>query len=308
MMGPGRRSLIVATLAVAPSATAQVAPQTPPVFDSKVEMVWVDAFVTRGGLHVPGLTAKDFELKDNGVRQQVELVSTGSVPLLAVLAFDTSGSVAGEKLAALQAAGEAFLGGLRPDDEAALLTFSEEIQWLAGPTRDKGSVWHALARLRAGGATAALDALYASLVLPKTEARHLVVLFSDGQDNLSWLGEGQVRAAALRSNALIHVVGLHESQVVVPGGRGQPLPVPEPHHVRTLRDIAEATGGRFWVADSPERIRSAFAALAEAMNQRYVLRYEPQNVKRQGWHRVELRVPGRKVDVQTRQGYWSSAR
>jgi len=287
---------------------AQAPPPPRPVFGVKVETVYVDAFVTRGGQPLPGLLASAFELKDNGVVQSLEVVATESLPLLAVLAFDTSSSVAGEKLAALRSAGEAFLDGLRPADEAALLGFCEEIEWFAKPTQDKAEVRRALQSLRAEGATAVFDALYASLRLPRSEARHLVVLFSDGEDNLSWLGERQVRAAAERSNALIHVVGLRQPQGPRSWNLTRPPESQEPEHIRALRQIAETTGGRFWEAESPDRLRSAFAAIAEAMNHRYVLRYQPQRVQSQGWHRIELSLRGHTGNVQARRGYWVAGR
>ena len=79
---------------------------------------------------------------------------------------------------------------------------------------------------------------------------------------------------------------------------------PEPDHIRALRQIAEASGGRFWGADSPERLRRAFAEIADAMGHRYILRYEAQGVKRDGWHRIEIKLRAQKGDVQARHGYW----
>jgi VWFA-related protein len=289
--------------------------QAPPVFGVKVETVYVDVFVTHRGQHVAGLRAEDFDLKDNGARQRVELVAAESVPLLALLVFDTSGSVAGEKLTALRTSGRAFLEGLRPGDEAALLTFSHEIEWRAGPSADRAAIVRALDGVRADGATSAMDALFAGLTLPETRARTLVLLFSDGEDNLSWLGEDEVRAAAERSNALIHVVTVQESRPRMNPGAGASSVLQgyaglagEPEYVRALRRIAEATGGRLWEAESPDRIRGAFAAIAEAMNQRYILRYEPAGVKRPGWHQIEVDLRGKKGDVHARRGYWVGAR
>ncbi len=71
-----------------------------------------------------------------------------------------------------------------------------------------------------------------------------------------------------------------------------------------LRQIAEATGGRFWWADSPERLRRVFAEIADAMSHRYILRYEPQGVKREGWHRIDIKLRGQKGDLQARRGCW----
>jgi VWFA-related protein len=275
------------------------------VFPSSVESVYVDVFVSRGGQPIAGLQASSFELKDNGVRQAAELAAAESMPLRAVLVFDTSSSVVGERLAALKAAGEAFLNGLRPADEVALVGFSEEITWLAPATTDKGAVRRALDRLEPAGATAAYDALYTAIALSEAGGRALIVLFTDGEDNMSVLGANQLLAVVERSNALVHAVGWRPPEATEPGPRSlTDAQISELDQTLALRQIAEATGGRFWAADSPERLRRAFAEIADAMSHRYVLRYEPQGVQPEGWHRIEVKLRGQKGEVQARHGYW----
>jgi VWFA-related protein len=275
-------------------------PPAPPVFRSQVEAVYVDVFVTRSGQPVPGLGASDFELRDNGVTQRLELLSAESRPILAVLVFDTSSSMEGERLTALRSAGEAFLGGLRPADQAALVAFSEQITWLAEPTTDKVAVRRALAGLRAEGATSVFDALYAAITMSDRSVRPLIVLFTDGEDNGSWLDERQLRAMVQRSNALVHVVGWRPLPAVRSGSMVLVPSESEP----ALREIAEASGGRFWGADSPARLQVAFAAVADAMRHRYVLRYQASGQKREGWHRIDVRLRAGKGEVQVRRGYW----
>jgi VWFA-related protein len=287
-------------LGLALAATSPGRAQAPPVFRAQVEEVYVDVFVTRSGQPAPGLRAANFELKDNRVAQKLELLSAESHPILAIRVFDISSSMDGERLAALRAAGEAFLGGLRPADRAALVAFSDQITLLAEPTRDKVVVRAALASLRASGATSVFDALFAAITLSDRSLRPLVVLFTDGEDNTSWLGERQIRAMVERSNALVHVVGWRPPPHRQNGRLVPVLSASEP----VLREIAEASGGRFWGADSPERLKQAFSAVADAMRHRYVLRYEAQGVKREGWHRIEVRLKGTKGDAQTRRGYW----
>jgi Mg-chelatase subunit ChlD len=109
---------------------------------------------------------------------------------------------------------------------------------------DKTAVRRALDNLEAAGTTAAFDALYAAVALSEEAGRSLIVLFSDGEDNMSVLSEKQLVTAVERSNALVHTVGWREpalitAEITVPN---QALP--------PLRQIAEATGGRFWWADS----------------------------------------------------------
>lgn len=301
------------TLLAALLAGAIIAPAASqaPVFRAGVESVYVDVFVTRGGKPLEGLTAANFELKDDGRVQRPELLGMESMPLTTLLVFDTSDSVRGEKLEALRAAAGAFLDGLRPIDEVGVITFSEEVRWLARPTADREAVRRALTRLEAKGATAVWDALSAAMTLLPTAARSLVVVFSDGADNLSWLDAARVRAQAERSNALVQVVGFTPDTADRPVGFGMPGPftasVPgggHPAYVEDLRRIAEVTGGRFWAADSSARLGEAFRAIVEAMNARYILRFDPGPDARPGAHRIEVRLKGVKGDVRARQGYW----
>lgn len=136
---------------------------------------------------------------------------------------------------------------------------------------------------------------------------------------MSFLDEKQIATAVARSNALVHAVGWRgpagaaapaDMSGVTVGFRGLPVRSAEPEldQIVALRQIAEASGGRFWGPDSPERLRRAFAEIADAMSHRYVLRYEPQGVEREGWHRIGVKLRGRKGDVQARHGYWVAPR
>ena len=74
--------------------------------------------------------------------------------------------------------------------------------------------------------------------------------------------------------------------------------------MRALRLTAEMTGGRFWTAESPDRLRQAFAAIVASMNSRYILRFEPAAGAAPGWHPIQLRLRGAKGDVRARAGYF----
>jgi VWFA-related protein len=298
-----RRTIVVlAAVLAADGAHAQA----PLVFETRVESVYVDAFVTRNGQPVSGLEAESFEVRDEGAVRPFELVGSTSVPLTSVLAFDVSGSVAGTKLVALQKAGAAFLQGLADADEASLLTFNEELTWVVPPTTDKAAIARALGALRPRGGTALYDGLFAASALPSSPARTLVAVFSDGEDNISWLDEPRVKDALARSNALVHVVGFVDPPATLrfgQNGKKKAVPAFENRRVRALRNLAEATGGRFWGAGSDDELRVAFADIAASMRRRYLLRFEPAGGKA-GWHRLEVRLKGAKGEVQARPGYW----
>lgn len=291
-------------------AAAQLVPlllaQGPLVFGTSVETVNVDVFVTRKGAPLPGLRAEDFVVRDNGVPQRVELVDRAAVPTTAVLALDTSASVAGRKLALLRAAAGSFLAELRPRDEAALLAFDHRIQLRHEATTDRAAIRDALASLSAGGATSVIDALYFSLKRRWGTGLPLVVLFTDGEDSGSWLENDAVLQAARESKALLHVVGTEAGGLRLarsPKGAGF-APVPsEPGFVYLLRRAAEITGGAYWSVEGDDHLEAVFRRVLETADARYVLRYEPQGVARAGLHDLKVSVRRRGLEVRARKEY-----
>ena len=288
--------LVVVLLAAAPL------PQVP-TFSTGVEAVYVDVFVSDGKGPVTALTAADFELRDDDRRRPVEMVAVESLPLTSLLVLDTSGSVAGERLLRLETASRVLLHGLRPGDEAALLTFGHEIVVRVPPTSDLARLEAGLGGIKAGGSTALYDALYAGTMLTSGRGRFLLVLYTDGEDNLSWLDAQKVQRVLEESNVLVQAVGIVPPGGLPSGGLGRQRPL-EPSQVRVLRHLAEVTGGRFWPAASAATLADAFAAILESMRTRYVLRFDPDGERRPGLHRLEVKLTRRKGHVQCRRGYF----
>jgi hypothetical protein len=98
-----------------------------PSFSTKIAAVRVDVSVTQRGKAVPNLTAQDFEVRDNGVLQPVDLATFEQVALNVRLALDLSHSVSGERLRDVKAAGQAVLDGMPPNDKPLLLTFNHAV-------------------------------------------------------------------------------------------------------------------------------------------------------------------------------------
>jgi VWFA-related protein len=267
--------------------------QKPSVFEARVESVYVDVFVSDHGSPVEGLQAANFEVRDDGRLQTVELMGHGGAPLRIVLVLDRSDSVRGEKLAALKAAGHAFLLGLHPEDRTTLLTFSQEVRRHGAPGGDPRSLDQELDTIDGAGSTSVFDALFAAFLTIGAVDRGLIVLFSDGEDNFSWLRADEVRRVAERSNALLEVVAVR-------GGPGAG------EYQGILRTLAGATGGRVWEAEAASRLDEAFAHVLEAMRTRYVLRFEPAGVKGAGEHHLRVSLKGARGDVSCRTSYFRS--
>src|SRR5262245_11996473 len=100
-------------LAVAAAAPAAGVAAQQPSFSTRIDNVRVDVEVRRGDVVVSGLTASDFEVLDNGVPQQVEIVAPSAFPVSVVLALDTSASLHPREREHLTAAGTGVIDALR---------------------------------------------------------------------------------------------------------------------------------------------------------------------------------------------------
>jgi VWFA-related protein len=274
----------LACLTVGAPARAQL-----PTFSSKVEVVRVDVLVTQSGRPILGLRSSDFELRDNGVRQEIEFAALEKLPLRLILALDSSDSVAGVRMMHLRAACEAVLDRLQKEDEAALITFNHTLVLGSPFTSDLGRVRTALRAVAPGGETALVDALYAGMVLGEAgSGRGLMVAFTDGADTSSFLRSQEVQDVAKSSDVVVYPV--------TSGRNGRRL-------TSFLRGIADQTGGRLFEVESTPDLQKAFVAILDEFRQRYVLAFRPQSVTKGGWHRLDVLVKGRPFDVRARAGY-----
>ena len=283
---------------------------TAPRFRSGVEVVTVDALVTRRGRAVSNLAANDFELRDNGIVQEIDSVTIDDAPVSMLLALDTSNSVQGPTLDHLKRAALDAVDSLTKDDRAAIMTFSDAVtlraDWAAASTATRT----AIAGAAAGGSTSLYDAAYAALTLRDSlpGRRSFVLLFSDGGDNSSWLPARALLERARRSDAIVYVVTRRPPRPDVrleyrsgielwPGDGAFPSGRP------TMETLADVTGGQLFVADRADQLRTAFSAAVTQFRSRYLLRYRPHGVDAAGWHTIDLKLKKGEAIITARRGY-----
>jgi VWFA-related protein len=256
-------------------------------FSSRTLGVRVDVLVTEGRNPVGGLTAGDFELRDNGVAQHIEVVDANDVPVNAVLALDTSASLKGKRQTDLVGAAESLLDGLKPVDRAALTTFDHAVRPGIPLTGDLKAVRASLDRIEPQGQTSVMDGVFVALTETLDQpGRFLVVVCTDGSDTFSWLQPSEVIEIAKRSNAVIYAVTSADAK-----------------RSDALKQLADATGGQVLPVKSSDELRPAFQRILSEFRSRYVLAYTPEGVTPGGYHRIEVTVPHRRVSVKARPGY-----
>ncbi len=302
----------IAIALASPAGRDEVRGDAQQVFRSDVAMVRVDVLVTDDRRPVAGLRAGDFDVRDNGVPQDVQLVPAGTLPLDVYLAVDTSQSVAGPRLVALVDAASAVLAALGPRDRVTFLGFGHGLSLLAERTGDFDTVRQRLPELRAGGATSLYDAVLTSLLLREGEpSRALLLVFSDGRDTMSWTRPSDMLGVleAADVSAYVVSVGSQPSSSARSDITRHRRPVrPDTdlwlHHGPVLDLIASVGGGRVVPAERIDQLAVTFVQILDEYRQRYLLAYTPQGEPAAGWHQIDVRLKSRKGVVRARRGYF----
>jgi Ca-activated chloride channel family protein len=274
-------------------------------FGVEVRTVYADVFVTRDGQPVTGLTAPDFELYDNGVRQTIQLVDIDTVPLSVMLILDTSGSVSGQALEHLRAAAHAFVDGLEEKDEAALMIFAREMSLRQAFTHSWEDLHRAIDGPIRGGDTSVKDAFYTGLKLVEGRpGRPLILLFTDGLDNTSWLTQSEVLEVARASESIVYAVGVKPRHSIIWTNSGREQRRMDGDAGSFLKTITSNTGGTVSYTESTAELQRLFVSILEEMKTRYLLSYQVEGALQEGWHDLRINVIGDKADdVRARAGY-----
>ena len=295
------RAVVLIVLAAIAGARAQQ-----PAFKVQTEVVRIDVLVERNGNPVAGLTANDFTVEDNGVRQRVTLLpATETVTFATVL--DVSGSMTPRQLRNAEAGVRAVMAALHDRDRHALYAFAGEIRQIALPAGRESVAVESIAKaLRETGGThtSLQDALFAAIVQAGVEpGPKVAAVLTDGRDNTSWLGAQSVIDAATRHETVIYPVAVRGDSPQYPFGVP---PMAADDGLRLLQVIADRTGGRLIHADWSRDLAPVFDALVREYRQRYVLGFTPERVASgDGWHRLEVRLRNKPGKVHARSGYWS---
>jgi VWFA-related protein len=275
-----------------------------PVFRAGADVVSVEASVRRDRRAVTGLKAADFELLDNGVHQQISDVSYEKLPIDVTVLLDTSASVTGAALDRLRSALRQLRSDLGTRDRLRLLTFNMRVQRLIDFGDPAAVTDKALASLGGAGSSAVFDSLAVALsgAMPPGR-RHLVVLFSDGQDSSSISDAETVLDIARRSTPTVSVV-LSSATRQRPASLLRNSTKLGSATVGDVADLVASETGGFVATITPEEdVSSTFRRVLEQFRTSYVLYFTPTGVDRQGSHTLEVRVKNAKAEVRARRGY-----
>jgi Ca-activated chloride channel family protein len=305
MIGRGPAAFtVVLPVAAAAALLAQGTQQ--PSFRAGVEIVSLTVTATdAAGRYVMGLDAADFEVYEDGVRQDVAYFNRTNLPIALSLLIDTSASMEG-RIATAQEAAVGFARRLRAEDLGGLVDFDTRVQVAQPFTNDAARLEDAIRKTTAGGSTSLYNAIYIALKeLKKVRARseeelrrQAVVVLSDGEDTSSLVTYEEVLDLAKRSDTSIYTIALRDPDEANAKGFREAEFV--------LRDLAQQTGARSFFPERVEDLSGVYERIADELASQYVLGYVSKNTKRDGaWRRVVVRVARPEATARTKQGYFA---
>jgi VWFA-related protein len=278
----------------------------------------------RKGHFITDLRPQDFQIFENGARQEIAHFAPIEQAFSVILLMDTSGSTQ-VRFKDIQDSAIAFIEQLRPDDRVLPISFNNElIALVPNLTSDREVLRKAITNTYTGLQTNAslkkltvrdktYNVLYAgtrlydavhlgSELFKPLPGRKAIILFTDGFDTgslVATLKSTLKEVAAL--DAVIYVVQYCNHCEIFDVMKRQSGVWDANNY---LEGLTERTGGRFHRAKDLKKIAQAFTSIAEELRRLYSLGYYPTLTVDSGTERqVSVKVNRKDLVVRERKTY-----
>jgi len=255
------------------------------------------------GAPIPDLKVEDFSVLDGGEEVAIAVFERRTNrPLSVTLMIDTSLSTA-KDLRFEREAARRFVNNLigpdsQPEDQVAILQFSDYVDLLSDFTRSPQRLQDALNRTRPDSGTSMYDAvLLASQILEHRSGRRVVVVITDGGDTTSRIPFTEALEAA------------HDVDTVIYGIIVVPIQSDAGRNVggeNALKSLAGQTGGETFIQYGTADLDQAFREILRNLRTQYLIAYYPPPARtgRERFRRTEVRVNRPGATVLGRTGYF----
>jgi len=275
------------------------------VFRSSIDLVSFGVTVLdRKGALVSDLDARDFQIWEDGKKQEVQFFVRGDQSAVAPelhlgLLFDTSGSM-DEDIALSRTAAVKFLNALPEAVDVTLVDFDTEVRIARYGQNDYARLVERIRRRRPDGMTAFYDALAVYLHgASQQEGRKILVVYTDGGDNTSSITFPDLLDLIKASDVTLYAVGFlgHQASSYQFDAR------------TTLQRLTDPAGGLAFFPTGVRDIESAYEKVLAEVKAQYTIGYLSSNTRTDGsWREVQIKVTRPGLKTRTRQGYFAPYR
>jgi VWFA-related protein len=239
---------------------------------TNVNLVLLDATVKgKDGRIRSDLKKEDFEVREDGALEKLDVFSRDEMQLHVALVLDLSDSIE-PFLGPLRDASTVALTALKPDDEVSLFTFATEAQLRLPLTKDKNKIADQINTFEARGATNINDGIFVAaeyLLKSAPSGRRVIILISDdvgtdagGQGTKDIVTELTAADAVLYN---LRIPGDNPSSTLLMSAMTPGLV--------NIGKVMEATGGEMFDVRNVANLDAAFTALIQRIKTRYTLGY-----------------------------------
>src|ERR1051326_4579041 len=272
-----------------------------PILRSSINLVTIYASVSdHSGHFVDGLKPDDFEIYDNGTRQQIEFFSKEERPLSVGIVFDISASMK-ERMDRSTEAVRHFLDMQCKDDEFFLLTFNTAVYLSRDYTTSTKDIVDSLLDVAPNGLTALNDAVFAGIEKVKQghHQKHALILISDGQDNSSWYTSKEVGELLREADVELFSIGISDEKVAS-------LSLLDREGQGVLKQFSEMSGGRAFFPRNMDELDQMLTKIGVELRSQYSLGFTPSTGLDGRWHKLQVRLKDEartRLAVRSRAGY-----
>ena len=275
--------------------------QSVPLIRTRVSEVRLTLVATDGGGRpLSRLSPANIAVFDDGRPvPRFELRSADDFPLRVGILLDLSGSTRKQWPKVRSLLTDSLPKLIGPEDSLLLLTFDSKIE-LQRTVTDPAQLAALVEDSPSGGLTSLYDAVYQACRHAMFEGgqqphRSALILFSDGEDNLSRHDLSDAIAEAELTGVSVYTVSNHDPRRAV-------------HGDTVLRNLATATGGRDFVVKDAAGMRGALAAIDQELRSSYMLYYHPPHDPGKLVFRSVRVLPAQNSGARIRspQGYFSA--
>lgn len=237
---------------------------------------------------VTGLTRSEFEIFEDGIKQEILSFNVADEPLSIGILLDTSSSQRKHVAATLEAI-NSFVLASNPKNEYFLATFDKKVYLKVDLTNEKSLVDQlGISATRPG--TAVYDALAFGLhkVTEAHYAKRALWLITDGQEYGSSYKYKELIQAIKHNEIQIYCFGVGNTNSYSSGGD-----VPGDYWLGSLflDELAALTGGRTFLKDKPRELQQEAKTMAVQLRSQYRMEYDTTlPVGEKKWRKVKVRV------------------
>jgi len=289
--------------AMAPGGSSAV-DETLPVetFRSRTDEVNVIFTVTdKHNRFIKDLKQAQFKILDNNrpPRLITNFSAETDLPLRVGLLIDASNSIRDRFLFEQDAAISFLHQIIRPKtDKAFVLAFDEVWDLTQDFTGDLDKLTRGVKVIRPGGGTALWDAVFYAChdkLMKEKETgpvRRAIILVSDGDDNQSRVLRQEAIEMAQRAGVIVYTISTNLSNNPDEGDR-------------SLKMLAETTGGQAFFPFKLQDVANAFHDINEELRSQYSVFYKLENFEYNGQFRpIQIVADNKKYKVRAKKGYY----